>query len=162
MHHFSNWVFVFLWGLLRLVDFWSCVPSMSAGMPAQLLSHVQLFATPWTRAHQAPLSMGFSRQEYRSGLLFPPPGDLHNRRSNPHLLRCLAGSLPLSHPGAPCSLSVESTFFSLSPFHCVLDSGFESMCFVYCVVMIFLWSSISVWRSFWLFRKWVCLFGFFA
>ena len=34
------------------------------------------FATPWTVAHQAPLSMGFSRQEYWSGLSFPPPGDL--------------------------------------------------------------------------------------
>ena len=43
---------------------------------AQLLSHVRLFATPWTVAHQAPLSMGFSRQEYWNGLLFPPPGDL--------------------------------------------------------------------------------------
>ena len=39
---------------------------------------VQLFATPWTVAHQAPLSMGFSRQEYWSGLPFPPPGDLPN------------------------------------------------------------------------------------
>ena len=38
--------------------------------------HVWLFATPWTVAHQAPLSMGFSRQEYWSGLPFPPPGDL--------------------------------------------------------------------------------------
>ena len=34
------------------------------------------FATPWTVAHQAPPSMGFSRQEYWSGLPFPPPGDL--------------------------------------------------------------------------------------
>ena len=40
------------------------------------LSHVQLFATPWTVAYQAPLSMGFSRQEYWSGLPFPFPGDL--------------------------------------------------------------------------------------
>ena len=39
-------------------------------------SHFPLFATPWTVAHQAPLSMGFSRQEYWSGLPFPPPGDL--------------------------------------------------------------------------------------
>ena len=37
-----------------------------------------LFATPWTVARQAPLSMGFSRQEYWSGLPFPPPGDLPN------------------------------------------------------------------------------------
>ena len=42
----------------------------------QLLSHVQLFATPQTVAHQAPLSMEFSRQEYQSGLPFPSPGNL--------------------------------------------------------------------------------------
>ena len=42
------------------------------------LSHVKLFVTLWTVAHQAPLSMGFSRQEDWSGLLCPPPGDLPN------------------------------------------------------------------------------------
>ena len=42
------------------------------------LSRVQLFATPWTVACQAPLSMGFSRQESWSGLSFPSPGDLPN------------------------------------------------------------------------------------
>ena len=42
---------------------------------AQLLSHVQLFATSWTVAHQAPLSMGLPQQEYWSGLPFPPPGE---------------------------------------------------------------------------------------
>ena len=42
----------------------------------QLLSHVQLFATPWTAARQAPVSMEFSRQEYQIGLPFPMPGDL--------------------------------------------------------------------------------------
>ena len=41
-----------------------------------MLSCILLFATTWTLACQAPLSMGFSRQEYWSGLLFPPPGDL--------------------------------------------------------------------------------------
>ena len=44
---------------------------------------VWLFATPWTVAHQAPLSMGFSRQEYWSGLLFPSPGDLPNSGIEP-------------------------------------------------------------------------------
>ena len=43
---------------------------------AQSLSLVWLFATPWPVDHQAPLSMGFSWQEYWSGLPFPPPGDL--------------------------------------------------------------------------------------
>ena len=45
-------------------------------MCAQLLSHVRLFATPWTVAHRAPLSMGFSRQEHWSGLPFLTPWDL--------------------------------------------------------------------------------------
>ena len=45
-------------------------------MCAQLLSFVLLFAVPWTAAHQAPLSMGFPRQEHSSGLSFPTPGDL--------------------------------------------------------------------------------------
>ena len=47
----------------------TCVHALS-------LSHVFLFATPWTVAHQAPLSMGFSRQEHWRGLPSPPPGDL--------------------------------------------------------------------------------------
>ena len=42
----------------------------------QSLSYIRLFATPWTVALQAPLSVGFSRQEYWSGLPCPPPGDL--------------------------------------------------------------------------------------
>ena len=41
-----------------------------------MLRHVQFFATPWTVAYQAPLSMGLFRQEYWSGLPFPPPGGL--------------------------------------------------------------------------------------
>ena len=46
-------------------------------------SHVRLFAILWTVAHQAPLSMGFSRQEYWSGLPRPPPGDLPHPRTEP-------------------------------------------------------------------------------
>ena len=42
------------------------------------LSNIRLLASPWTVACQAPLSMGFSRQEYWSRLSFPPPGDLPN------------------------------------------------------------------------------------
>ena len=52
-------------------------------------SHVQLFATLWTTAHQAPLSVGFLRQEYWSGLPFPSPRDLLDQRSNPRLLGLL-------------------------------------------------------------------------
>ena len=51
--------------------------------------------TPWTVAHQAPLSMGFPRQEYWSGLPFPPPGDLSNPGMEPTSLASpvLAGRL---------------------------------------------------------------------
>ena len=61
----------------------------------KLLSHVQLFATPWTIAHQAPHSMGFSRQECWSGLLFPSPGDLPDPGIEPPFLAspALAGRL---------------------------------------------------------------------
>ena len=48
------------------------------GTCVQSLSHVRLFVTPGTVAHQTPLSMGFSRQDYWSGLPFPSPGDLPN------------------------------------------------------------------------------------
>ena len=50
------------------------------------LSYVQLLETLWTVAHQAPLSMGFSRQEYWSGLPWPPPGDLPNPGIEPTTL----------------------------------------------------------------------------
>ena len=49
----------------------------------KLLSRVRLFATPWTVAYQVPPSMGFSRQEYWSGLPFPSPGDLPDLGSEP-------------------------------------------------------------------------------
>ena len=51
-----------------------------------VLSCVRLFATPWSVAPQAPLSMGFSRQESWSGWPFPPPGDLPNPGIKPHPL----------------------------------------------------------------------------
>ena len=63
------------------------------------LSHVRLFSTQWTVAYQAPPSMGFSRQEYWSGLLFPSPGDLPNQGLNPGLLHCRQTLYHLSHQG---------------------------------------------------------------
>ena len=53
-------------------------------------SRVQLFVIPWTAALQAPLSLGFSRQEYWSGLPCPPPGDLPNPGIKPVSLVSLA------------------------------------------------------------------------
>ena len=63
----------------------------------------QPFATPWTIDYQALLFMGFSRQEYWSGLPCPPPWNLLDQGLNPYLclLHWQAGSLPLVPPGFP-------------------------------------------------------------
>ena len=69
-------------------------------MHAQSLSSVWLFATLWTVAHWAPLSMGFFRQEYQSGLPFPPPGDLPDpgiKPTSPISPALRADALPLCH-----------------------------------------------------------------
>ena len=61
------------------------------------LCRVRLFVTPWTVAYQAPPSMGFSRQEYWSGLPFPSPGIFPTQRSNPGLPHCRQKLYHLSH-----------------------------------------------------------------
>ena len=65
-----------------------------------MLSCVLLFATPWTTACQAPLSMGFSRQEYWSVLPFPPPGDISDPGTKPTSLGspALAGGFFITLP----------------------------------------------------------------
>ena len=65
------------------------------------LSRVRLFATPWTVAHQAPPSMGFSRQEYWSGLPFPSPGDLPDPGIKPRSPTLQADALTSEPPGKP-------------------------------------------------------------
>ena len=73
-------------------------------MHAQSLSCVQLFVTPWTVACQAPLSMGFSSQEYWSGLSFPSPGHLPNpgiKPTSPVSPALQADSLPPETWGKP-------------------------------------------------------------
>ena len=65
----------------------------------QSFSRVQLFATQWPAAHQAPLSMGFSRQEYWSGLPFPSPGNLPNPGIEPVSAALRADSLLSEPPG---------------------------------------------------------------
>ena len=65
------------------------------------LSCVRLFATPWTVAYQAPPSMGFSRQEYWSGLPFPSPGDLPDPGIEPRSPTFQADALTSEPPGKP-------------------------------------------------------------
>ena len=66
-----------------------------------VLSHVLLSATPWTVAHQAPLSMEFPNQEYWSGLPFTPPGDLPDPGSEPQSPALAGGFLTTELPGKP-------------------------------------------------------------
>ena len=84
---------------LKMNSFRMCCP--------QSLSHIQLFVTPWTVAHQAPLSMGFSRQEYWGGLPFPPPGHLPD---------------PGIEPGSP-ALGADSLPSDATQFFALLGSG---------------------------------------
>ena len=82
------------------------------------LSQVQFFATPWTVARQAPLSMGFSRQ-YWGGLPCPPPGDLPDpgiKPASPVSPALQADSLPLGHQGSPINslyngLTIDTRIF---------------------------------------------------
>ena len=69
------------------------------------LSHIRFFANLWTAAYQAPLSMGFFRQEYRSGLPFPSPGDLPDPGIKPGSPALQADASPLSHQGSQLRVS---------------------------------------------------------
>ena len=73
---------------------------MESKKKVKSLSRVQLFATPWTVACQAPLFLGFSRQEYGSRLPFPLPEDLH---------------CPGIKPASPVSPTLTGRFFTTEP-----------------------------------------------
>ena len=70
-------------------------------MKVKSLSHVRLFATPWTVAYQASPSMRFSRQEYWSGLPLPSPGDLPEQGIGPRSPALQTDSLLTEQPGKP-------------------------------------------------------------
>ena len=72
------------------------------------LSRVRLFVTPWTVAHQMPLSIEFFRQEYWSGLPCPPPGDLPNPEIEPRSPTLQVDSLLFEPPGKPKNTGVGS------------------------------------------------------
>ena len=76
-----------------------------------VLSQVQLFMTPWTVAHQAPLFMGFLKQEYWSGLSITPPGDLPNPGVKPMSLAppALAGRFFTTVPPGKTGLNRKRT-----------------------------------------------------
>ena len=73
-----------------------------------MLRHVQLFATLWTVARQTPLFMGFSRQEYWSGLPFPVPRDIPDPGIEPTSPASQVDSLPTEPPEKPLSTYIHS------------------------------------------------------
>ena len=100
----EEWLEVWLaWAMHNLsLGFAACPACCQHNIP--VLSNVWLFVTPWTVACQAPLSMGFSRQEYWNGLPFPTPGYLPNPGIEPEAPAVPAlqsDSLLLSHLGSP-------------------------------------------------------------
>ena len=80
----------------------------SAVSEVKSLSRVRLFATPWTVAYQTPPSMGFSRQEYWSGVPFPSSGDLPDPGINPGSPAFQADALTSEPPGKPIVLQSET------------------------------------------------------
>ena len=77
------------------------------------LSRVRLFATPWTVAYQAPLSMGFSRQQYWSGLPFLSPRDLPNPGIEPGSPALQTDALPSEPPGKSNLFQVDHYYESV-------------------------------------------------
>ena len=103
----------------------SWAPCCVAQRPTRYFTHglscfswVQLFATLWTVACQAPMFMWFSRQQYWSGLSCPPPRDLSNpgiEPTSPEAPTLQVECLPLSHLGSPTTRKCLSIYFSTSP-----------------------------------------------
>ena len=83
-------------------------------MKVKSLSRVRLFVTPWTVAYQASPSMGFSRQEYQSGLPFPSPGDLPDPGIKPGCPALEADALTSEPPGKLVRKKMQDPKFSLN------------------------------------------------
>ena len=115
-----------VWCLIEKLIFLCIVVSyVCVFVCVQWLSYVWLFVTPRTVACQAPLSTGFSRHEYWSGLLFSSSRDLLTQISNSHLLHLLywqADSLPQNHLGSPHSC------FTLNAVSCSKVVGCAQKC----------------------------------
>ena len=92
------------------------------------------FAIPWTVVYQASLSMGFSRQEYWSGLPFPSPGDLSDPGIKPRSPALQADALPSEPPGKPLTKNITNANYTIKEFEFIdLTSVFLTqirVCFI--------------------------------
>ena len=127
---------------LRSVSSWCFESCRLICVCAQSLTGVWLFATPWTVAHQAPLSMGFQRQEYRSGLPFLSPGDLLNPGIKPGLLHCRQSLLSSESPGKPIYIHSGWLNQSWGPWGCYLSTLCPCLC---CLDLLIFAYKIGVW-----------------
>ena len=108
-------------------------------------SCVCLFVTLWTLDCQAPLSMGFSRQEYQGGLPFPTPGDLPNsgiKPRSPVSPALQADSLPLSHRCIPSIVIRLFVFFFKGWLYCLIALNHSSGFLLYLCLSVHLCISI--------------------
>ena len=124
--------YCFLWWLHQSTFLANCIHVC-------FLSHVWPFVTPRTVAHQASLSMGFSRQEYWSGLPFPPPGDLPNPRIEPMspAASALAGGFFTTEPLGKSQSVSGFSFLHILVNVCYLWSFFNEVLFICNVLLIY-------------------------
>ena len=121
--------------------------------------HVWHFATVWTVARQALLSMRFSRQEYWSGLTCPPPGDLPNpgiARASPGSLALAGGFFTTESPGKPADYSGNLYFISSQMF-CASFSFFFKFLTADIMMLLLLWLITNFCRKHFLARPYDCI-----
>ena len=105
-------------------------------MHAQSLSRIRLFSTPWTVAHQAPLSMRFPRQKYWNGLLCPPSGIFLTQGLNPiSFVSCIAGGFLTAEPLGKATKSLWHKMYSVGSLEEVVSHAVFSipnqLCFLH-------------------------------
>ena len=120
------------------------------------LSHVRLFGTSWTVAYQAPPSMGFSWQEYWSGLPFPSPGDLPDPGIEPGSSAFQADALTSEPPGSnfiKVNILGTGAEILLTESHC--SAYFKIMLIIYCGLWIlYPYGVLLDWETFSLITLW--------
>ena len=114
----------------KLIFLYPLIYIFTVKVKVKSLSHIRLFATPWTVAYQTPQSMEFSRQEYWSGLPSPSPGDLPNPGIEPRSPALQADALPSEPPGKPFFKAVcinpNLLIYPFSPYSLVTVSLFST------------------------------------
>ena len=105
---------------------------------AQLLSHVRLSVAPWTAAYQYPLSMGFPRQKYWSGLPFPPPGFLVIIYQFIKFLKSMRWSIGDIQKLKLFKYLVKTDIISLLPFNLIITSTLKNNIF-------FIFKNMNTW-----------------